>query len=198
VLSVYGRPRGTVGILLGNGDGTFQPTQYFSVGNLPQSVAVGDFNGDGIPDLSVANSGLGLFLASSVSILLGQGDGTFTLHQEMAHGRGLPWSILAVELNGDNQMDIVTADVGLGKISVWLGQGDGSFQLPQSFQVAPFPQMLAAGDFNGDNWLDVAVAAGGIGLAAGEVSILTGEREGSVSADTKFCGRKQCVCHQRW
>src|SRR5881396_3523331 len=62
----------TVSVLLGNGDGTFQPARTFGVGTNPQSVAVGDFNGDGKLDLAVANAG-----ANTVSVLLGNGDGTF-------------------------------------------------------------------------------------------------------------------------
>src|SRR5207247_6474773 len=62
----------TVSVLLGNGDGTFQPARDFDVGTHPISVAVGDVNGDGRPDLAVANSG-----ANTVSVLMGNGDGTF-------------------------------------------------------------------------------------------------------------------------
>src|SRR5207253_7449518 len=62
----------TVSVLLGNGDGTFQAAQTFGAGINPDSVAVGDFNGDGLPDLAVAN-----FISNTVSVLLGNGDGTF-------------------------------------------------------------------------------------------------------------------------
>jgi hypothetical protein len=69
----------TATILLGNGDGTFVNKSTISVGNDPTSLVVGDFNGDGIPDLAVANTGgTSIFNGNSVSILLGNGDGTFT------------------------------------------------------------------------------------------------------------------------
>src|SRR5207249_660081 len=71
----------TVSVLVGNGDGTFQPVRTFAVGTNPTSVAVGDFNGDGNPDLVVANSG-----SNTVSVLLGNGDGTFQAAQTVAVG----------------------------------------------------------------------------------------------------------------
>src|SRR5215831_12571491 len=63
-------PNGTVSVLLGNGDGSFQAAQAFGAGSQPLSVAVGDFNGDGKPDLAVANQ-----VSNNVSVLLGNGDG---------------------------------------------------------------------------------------------------------------------------
>src|SRR5207245_2632375 len=70
-VSSYDVP-GTVSVLLGNGDGSFQPVQSFAAGSDARAVAVGDFNGDGRPDLAVANAG-----SNTVSVLLGNGNGTF-------------------------------------------------------------------------------------------------------------------------
>src|SRR5438552_2544520 len=67
-----GFPLNIVSVLLGNGDGTFQAARNFATGAHSVSVAVGDFNRDGVPDLAVVN-----FTSSSVSVLLGNGDGTF-------------------------------------------------------------------------------------------------------------------------
>src|SRR5205807_9414060 len=66
------RNPGGVTMLLGNGDGTFQAAKGLTAGGNPSSVAVGDFNDDGVPDLAVANLG-----SNNVSVLLGNGDGTF-------------------------------------------------------------------------------------------------------------------------
>ncbi len=67
-----GRRDSSISILLGNRDRTFRPTVNYPAGNCPRSVAVGDINGDGVPDLTVGNSG-----SNNVSVLLGNGDGTF-------------------------------------------------------------------------------------------------------------------------
>ena len=71
----------TVSVLLGNGDGTFQPQQTFAVGRSPRGLAVADLTGDGIPDLVVAN-----YNDNTVSVLMGNGDGTFQ-PQEVLRGR---------------------------------------------------------------------------------------------------------------
>src|SRR5437899_152101 len=76
-----------VSVLPGNGDGTFQTAALYGVGLNPQSVAVGDFNGDGKPDLAVANAG-----SDTVSVLLGNGNGTFQAARNFAAG-GAPWSV---------------------------------------------------------------------------------------------------------
>src|SRR3989442_1126557 len=73
--------KGTVSVLLGNGDGTFQPAQSFAAGSYARAVAVGDFNGDGRPDLVVAN-----YYNNDVSVLLGNGDGTFQAARTLAAG----------------------------------------------------------------------------------------------------------------
>src|SRR5439155_1131608 len=75
----------TVSVLLGNGDGTFHAAALYGVGLNPQSVAVGDFNGDGKADLAVANAG-----SNTVSVLLGNGNGTFQAARNFAAG-GAPW-----------------------------------------------------------------------------------------------------------
>ena len=82
-----------VSILLGNGNGTFDPATNFAVGSAPLFVAVGEFNGDGILDLAVAN-----FNSANVSILLGDGDGKFDPATNFAVGSG-PASIAVGDFN---------------------------------------------------------------------------------------------------
>src|SRR5881628_2469498 len=118
---------GTVSVLLGNGDGTFQSALSFAAGSDARSVAVGDFNGDGRPDLAVANAGY----PGTVSVLLGNGDGTFQPAQSFAAGSNAV-SVAVGDVNGDGRPDLVVADLGLNTgystVLVLLGNGDGTFQ----------------------------------------------------------------------
>jgi len=92
-------------VLLGNGDGTFQAAVNYPVETAPNSVAVGDFNGDGKPDLAVANSGSG----GPVSVLLGNGDGTFQAAVNFGAG-STPASVAVGDFNGDGKPDLAVAN----------------------------------------------------------------------------------------
>jgi DNA-binding CsgD family transcriptional regulator len=113
-----------VAILLGNGDGTFQPAASYKMTGAPNSIAVGDFNGDGKPDLAVgiANSG-------EIWIMLGIGNGTFA----PAISHGTPTSLLAIavgDFNGDGKPDLAVVDATSNEVSVLLGNGNGTFEAP--------------------------------------------------------------------
>jgi len=152
-----------VSVLIGNGDGTFRTAVNYAVGVFPYSVAVGDFNGDGKLDLAVANStckSVCLF-AGSVSILLGNGDGTF---QAAVNYKVAPTpSYVAVrDFNNDGKLDLVTAN-GIGNMTVLLGNGDGTFQVGVNYTVGgQIPVSGAVGDFNGDGAPDLAFLNGGV------------------------------------
>src|ERR1039458_1215401 len=107
--------RGSVSVLLGNGDGTFRAAVYYSAGMHPVSVAVGDFNRDGKPDLAVANQeyGPGGYgeAPGSVSVLLGNGDGTFRATVNYPVG-GNPVSLAVSDVNGDGNPDLIVAATG--------------------------------------------------------------------------------------
>jgi hypothetical protein len=166
----YVYPNGTVSVLLGNGDGTFQGARSFAAGDLPESVAVGDFNRDGTPDLAVANNG------STVSVLLGNGDGSFQAARNFAAGSS-PYSVAVGDFNGDGTPDLAVANAGnVGTVSVLLGNGDGSFQAATSYAAGTVPESVAVGDFNGDGLPDLAVAGfGGVRdlLGNGDGTFLT-------------------------
>ncbi len=105
-----------VSILLGNGDGTFQPQVTYAVGRGPDSIVAGDFTGDGHLDLAVANS-----QDNTVSVLLGNGDGTFQPQVTYAVG-SYPASIVAGNFNGDGQLDLAVVNLNSDDVSRAAGQ----------------------------------------------------------------------------
>ena len=150
-------PGYSVSVLLGNGDGTFQAQQTFATGENPQSVAVADVNGDGKPDLIVTNTGSSYYPGNTVSILLGNGNGTFQDQQTLATGDS-PDSVVVADVNGDGKPDLVVANSGSGSVSVLLGNGGGTFQAQQTFATGNSPDAVAVSDVNGDGRPDVVVA----------------------------------------
>jgi Bacterial Ig-like domain (group 3)/FG-GAP-like repeat len=98
---------GVVGVLLGNGDGTFQPAVPYDSGGITSwSVAVADVNGDRKPDLVVANLG-----SNTVTVLLGSGDGTFQAVVSYGLGTTWPYSVVVADVNGDGKPDLVLASL---------------------------------------------------------------------------------------
>ena len=160
-LSVVNEDSSNVSVLLGNGDGTFQRGQEFptvvttSCTALPIFVTSADLNGDGKLDLVVGNLG-----CESISVLLGNGDGTFQAGVEYASGLK-PTSVLVADFNGDGKPDLLLGRGGSNSVSLLLGNGDGTFQSALSFDDGSTgfsASNVAAGDFNDDGRLDIAVA----------------------------------------
>jgi hypothetical protein len=152
----------TVSILLGTGGGTFTPQVTYAAGGRPMYAVVGDFNGDGNQDLAVAGDSGGDAGTGGVSILLGNGDGTFSPPASYATNP-YPYMIAAGDFNGDGTLDLVTpspTDDGSMSdgISVLPGKGDGTFAPVEDFGVGAGPVCVAVGDFNGDGKPDLAVA----------------------------------------
>jgi hypothetical protein len=180
-LATIGSSPPGVTILLGKGNGTFGYPQFFAAGSNPSAVVVGDFNGDGIPDLAVANNILSA--PGMISILLGNGDGTFQAPQEYAVGSA-PQSVAVGDFNGDSIPDLAVANELSETVSILLGKGDGTFQAAQNYGAGIGSASVTVGDFNGDGRLDLAVADSGTypSVANSRVSILLGNGDGTFQA----------------
>lgn len=170
---------GTIGVLLGNGDGTFQPVVAYSVGSQPFDIAVGDVNGDGKPDLVATDSGTS-GTAKQVSVLLGNGDGTFQAAVNYPTN-GATLAVVLGDFNGDGKLDIAVSDFS-GGVEVLLGNGDGTFQAALATATGQYAAFLAAADFNRDGKLDLAV----INNNSAEVTILLGNGTGTFTAGASY------------
>jgi hypothetical protein len=133
-------------------------------------VAIGDLNGDGWPDLMVANSE-----SPTVSVLLGNGDGTFAARVDRQIGSN-PRSAQAGDLNGDGRLDL--AVTGNSSVSVMLGIGDGTFGAPASYRTGSTPLMAAIGDLNADGAADLVTS----NFYSNTVSVLLGDGTGAFGA----------------
>ena len=150
-----------------------------AVGTGPQSVVTGDFNGDGIPDLAVVNA-----YASTITVLLGNGDGTFTSTPLLATGIS-PRSIVVGDFNRDGHIDLAVTVLNSNSINssvnVFLGNGDGTFT-PSSLSplAGQDAGTMLVGDYNGDGLLDLAVVNG----EAPGLTVLLGNGDGTFTPST--------------
>jgi hypothetical protein len=122
-----------------------------SVGNNPQSLAVGDFNGDHRMDVATADYG-----NSTVSVLLGKGDGSFLPRVIYPVGGG-PYSIVAADMDTDSVTDLVVTNTKSDTISLLRGVGNGTFLAKVDYPTGHGPKIVVAGDFDGNGKTDLAV-----------------------------------------
>jgi hypothetical protein len=170
---------GTVGVLLGNGDGTFQPAvSYGSGGYQANSIAIADINGDGKPDLLVATGG-----ANTAGVLLGNGDGTFQPAITYSSGGNLADSVAVADVNGDGKPDLLISNLVSSNVGVLLGNGDGTFQPVTIFGSGGFLDaagaQLVVFDVNSDGRPDLVVVSCGADGMEGLVGVLLGNGDGT-------------------
>jgi len=140
-------------------------------------IATGDLNGDGKLDLVVTGSND----ADAVSVLLGNGDGTFQAPVNYPTGQ-YPNSVAVGDFNNDGKLDLAVANVGTNDVSVLLGNGDGTFQAAVQYGAGSAPSPVAVGDFNGDGNLDLAVG----NVQSDNVSVLLGNGDGTFQAPVGY------------
>jgi hypothetical protein len=161
-----------LGVLLGNGDGTFQPEVPYPAGEIPSSVVIADFNRDGKLDLAVADS-----RGQRIRVFGGTGDGTFEKLGDTAYGGE---SLTVGDFDGDGIPDLAAANAA--NVSVLLGRGDGGFDYRGHTPVGSGLVSMALEDYDGDGKLDLAVGS----RAFPEMSVALGRGDGTFLAQQKF------------
>ena len=149
-------PGETVSVLLNSGNGTFGPMVDIAVGKNPNSVAIADLNGDGKPDLVVANGVADPASGYTVSVLLNKGGATFAPKVDYAAEKD-PIAVAAADLNGDAKPDLAVLSRGAKAVSVRLNNGNATFGSKINYGTGEGPSSIIAGDLNGDKKLDLAV-----------------------------------------
>jgi uncharacterized repeat protein (TIGR01451 family) len=152
--------------------GGFRAAAAYNSGTTANAVAVGDFNGDGKPDLVTANS-----VANTVSVLLGNGDGTFAAPVNYAVAQQ-PIAVAVGDFNNDGKPDLAVVSNYANSVSILLGNGDGTFRAGLSYP-AGVPLSVVVADFNTDGNADLAVAADN-----GAIIFLFGNGDGTFRAGT--------------
>jgi sugar lactone lactonase YvrE len=168
-------------ILLGNGDGTFRQSTIPLPGSSPYVLLIGDFNNDGIADIAVANNNESTSGYSSIYILLGNGDGTFTQAGSPITVGKFAYTIVMADFNRDGNADLAVVDNFTDAFYVLLGHGDGSFTTIITAEGTNTPFPIAAADFNNDGIPDLAV-----GDTSGQISVFLGKGDGTFTAGAKF------------
>jgi hypothetical protein len=196
LVTANGGSTNNLGVLLGNGDGTFKAAANFPAGAILSGCAVlGDFNGDKLTDAVVVDKG-----NAAIDFLPGNGDGTFGPPTSYAAGN-FPNCITAGDFNKDGKLDVALTiwsggSTGFGSLNELFGNGDGSFQSPNNYDLSGgFPEYLQPGDMNGDGQLDLVVAVNGTvgfpganvllnqggGMFAPEVNYLTASQPAGIA-----------------
>jgi len=188
ILDIVAAKQGTdtVAVALGNGDGTFGAAVEYSTGEEPDSVALGDFNGDDHLDIATANFSSSTLLASlgTVSIFLGNGDGTFAAAAAVSIP-GSPYWVSTGDVNEDGNLDLsVATEWGTTGTAILLGNGDGTFATPFMARAGEKTEAAVLTDVDGDNHLDLVTVEAY--ASDGTVKVLLGDGAGAFSLDASL------------
>ena len=187
-LAVVNEFDNTVSVLLGSGNGTFNVKSDYATGPAPHGVAVADVNGDAKPDLIVGNAGPfpGPF---SMSVLLGNGDGTFGGKLDYPTDSQTE-AIVVADVSGDGKPDVLVA--GTKAVSVLLNNGNGTFAPKVDYTVGSgfVPRSLVIGDINSDGKPDIVLASSSVVGDGNAISIFLGNGNGTFAShvDSAFSG----------
>ncbi|CAF4224915.1 unnamed protein product, partial [Rotaria sordida] len=141
------------------------------VDSHPISIAVGDFNGDRVLDIALANNG-----TKHADMMLGNGKGKFAIQTSYEIGFDSPPLVMASgDFNNDKRSEIVIANGGSNHVDIFVAHNRGSFENQTRYSAGSWPQSVVVGDFNNDTRLDIVVANWG----SNDVSVLLGNGNGS-------------------
>jgi hypothetical protein len=158
-------------VISGSAQGPLAPAQVFELGQYQTGVVAADFNGDGAPDIAVADNG-----KAGVEVLLNRGDGTFGAPTTYPTGT-TPYALRAADLDGDGNLDLVSVTLeSANAVSILAGRGDGTFAAKKdlSLGTSADAEDLAIADMNGDGVPDLVVANGNLGSAVPAVFTFLG------------------------
>jgi hypothetical protein len=162
----------SVSVLLGNGDGTFNPQQLITVGAAPRGIAVLDADGDG--DVDIVNTN---YSSSTLSLLTNNGSGVFGAPAFFEGGGTGERALTAADMDEDGVLDLVISAFNSQTVIVRTGNGDGTFSLAETQSAGGTGWMLVCGDVNGDGHDDVAM----INSTPGNGAILLGDGTGQLA-----------------